>query len=84
MNKSYRPDFTYQEFAQDFTTEFFNATQWSKLFEASGAKYVVLISKHYEGYTRWPSKYRFSCNSVDVGPHKDLVGVSDNTINWIF
>lgn len=74
MRKRYKPGFTYQEFAKDFTAEFFNATQWSEMFEASGAKYVVLTSKHHEGYTLWPSKYSFSWNSVDVGPHRDLVG----------
>jgi alpha-L-fucosidase len=74
MKSQYKPGFTYQEFAKDFTAEFFNATQWSEIFEASGAKYVVLTSKHHEGYTLWPSKYSYSWNSVDVGPHKDLVG----------
>ncbi|XP_015509489.1 alpha-L-fucosidase isoform X1 [Neodiprion lecontei] len=74
MKAHYAPDFSYQEFARDFTAEFFNATQWSELFKAAGARYVVLTSKHHEGFTLWPSKYSFSWNSVDVGPHKDLVG----------
>ena len=74
MKKGFKPGFDYHEFAKDFTAEFFNATQWSEIFEASGAKYVVLTSKHHEGYTLWPSKYSFSWNSVDIGPHRDLVG----------
>ncbi|OAD52751.1 Alpha-L-fucosidase, partial [Eufriesea mexicana] len=74
MKQRYPPSFTYQDFAPEFTAEFFNATQWSELFQASGAKYIVLTSKHHEGYTLWPSKYSFSWNSVDVGPKKDLIG----------
>ncbi|CAL7935329.1 unnamed protein product [Xylocopa violacea] len=74
MKERYPPSFTYQDFAREFTAEFFNATQWSKMFEASGAKYVVLTSKHHEGYTLWPSKYSFSWNSMDVGPQRDLIG----------
>ncbi|KAJ8667982.1 hypothetical protein QAD02_009645 [Eretmocerus hayati] len=74
MEKHYKPNFSYQEFAPEFTAEFFNATKWSKIFEASGAKYIVLTSKHHEGYTLWPSKYSYSWNSVDVGPHRDLIG----------
>ncbi|KAK1121134.1 hypothetical protein K0M31_010447 [Melipona bicolor] len=74
MKQRYPPNFTYQDFAHEFTAEFFNATQWSELFQASGAKYIVLTSKHHEGYTLWPSKYSFSWNSVDVGPQKDLIG----------
>ncbi|XP_063986520.1 alpha-L-fucosidase-like [Diachasmimorpha longicaudata] len=74
MKKNYKPGFSYQDFARDFTAEFYNATEWADLFEASGAKYVVLTSKHHEGYTLWPSKYSFSWNAMDVGPHRDLVG----------
>lgn len=74
MKQRYPPSFTYQDFAHEFTAEFFNATQWSELFQASGVKYVVLTSKHHEGYTLWPSKYSFSWNSADVGPKKDLIG----------
>ncbi|XP_076247951.1 alpha-L-fucosidase [Calliopsis andreniformis] len=74
MKQRYPPNFTYQDFAREFTAEFFNATQWSELFQASGAKYIVLTSKHHEGYTLWPSKYSFSWNSMDVGPRRDLIG----------
>jgi len=74
MKKNYKPDFTYPDFAKDFTAEFFNPEQWAELFNASGARYVVLTSKHHEGYTNWPSKYSYSWNSMDVGPNRDLVG----------
>lgn len=40
------------------------------------SRYVVLTSKHHEGYTLWPSPYSFSWNSLEVGPHRDLVGLS--------
>ncbi|KAJ8925099.1 hypothetical protein NQ315_001280 [Exocentrus adspersus] len=74
MEKYYPKDFTYQEFAKDFTAEFFDPKQWADLFAKSGAKYVVLTSKHHEGYTLWPSKYAYSWNAKDIGPHRDLVG----------
>lgn len=38
MASNYRPDFTYADFAEDFTAEFFNAQQWLKMFQSSGAK----------------------------------------------
>ncbi|XP_030757345.1 alpha-L-fucosidase-like isoform X2 [Sitophilus oryzae] len=73
IEKNFPPNFTYQEFAKDFTAEFFNATQWANLFAKSGAKYVVLTSKHHEGFTLWPSKYSFSWNAKDIGPHRDII-----------
>lgn len=80
MRRNYKPGFTYQDFAKDFTAEFYDPNQWSKIFEASGAQYIVLTSKHHEGYTLWPSKYSFSWNAKDVGPHRDLLGIIDNLL----
>ncbi|XP_003747622.1 alpha-L-fucosidase [Galendromus occidentalis] len=74
MKRNYRPGFTYADFAKDFTAEFYNASRWAKLFNDAGAKYVVLTSKHHDGYTLWPSPTSFNWNSMDVGPKRDLVG----------
>lgn len=80
IKDNYRPDWTYADFARDFTAEFYNATEWAKMFEASGAHYVVFVSKHHEGYCNWPSKYSFNWNSMAVGPKRDLVGELANAI----
>ncbi|XP_052780779.1 alpha-L-fucosidase-like isoform X3 [Mya arenaria] len=74
MSANYKPDFTYADFAKDFDVDLFDPNEWADIFNASGAQYIVLTSKHHEGYTNWPSKYSFSWNSMDVGPHRDLVG----------
>ncbi|XP_043217743.1 alpha-L-fucosidase-like [Amphibalanus amphitrite] len=74
MEKNYRPGFTYADFAPDFTAEFYDPAQWADLFQKSGAKYVVLTSKHHEGFTLWPSKYSWNWNALDVGPKRDLLG----------
>jgi len=34
----------------------------------------VLTSKHHEGWTNWKSNVSWNWNSVDNGPHRDLVG----------
>lgn len=38
MKNNYKPNFSYQDFARDFTAELFNATEWAFLFQQSGAK----------------------------------------------
>lgn len=74
MKKNYGQDFTYKDFAPLFKAELFDADQWAQLFKRAGAKYVVLVSKHHDGYTLWPSKYNRNWNSVDIGPKRDIVG----------
>lgn len=73
-NKTYGPSFRYQDFVKGFKAELFNPDEWADLFRASGAKYIVLTSKHHEGFTLWPSPQSWNWNSVDVGPHRDLAG----------
>jgi len=73
-NKTYGPDFRYQDFAPMFRAELFDPDQWARLFKESGARYIVLTSKHHEGFTLWPSTQSWNWNSVDIGPHRDLCG----------
>ncbi|EFO23610.2 alpha-L-fucosidase [Loa loa] len=78
VNKYYKPGVTYADFAQDFTAEHFNASVFRNIVEASGARYFVFTSKHHEGFTMWPSATSWNWNSVDVGPHRDIVGELKN------
>ncbi len=73
-SKTYGADVKYQDFVNDFRAEFYDPAHWAQLFKRSGAKYVVLTSKHHEGFTLWPSKQSWNWNAVDVGPHRDLAG----------
>ena len=79
MEKNYPPNFTYADFANQFTAEFYNPDEWADIFSSSGAKYVVLTSKHHEGFCMWPSKNSFNWNSMDVGPKRDIVGMYINS-----
>ncbi|MCM8570386.1 alpha-L-fucosidase [Gramella jeungdoensis] len=73
MKDAYGEDFTYNDFTTLFRAELFEPDEWARLFKKAGAKYVVLVSKHHDGYTLWPSKYSRNWNSVDTGPHRDIV-----------
>lgn len=80
MQKNYPPGFTYADFAPSFKAELFNPDQWAQLFLNAGARYIVLTSKHHEGWTNWPSKTAWNWNSVENGPHLDLVGALAKSI----
>lgn len=70
----YGEDTTYEDFVPMFKAELFEPTEWAELFKDAGAKYVILTSKHHDGYALWPSKYSPNWNSMETGPHRDLVG----------
>ena len=78
-NRVYGENFQYKDFRPLFTCELFDPEQWAKIFKRSGARYVVLTSKHHDGYCLWPSKeatesFGTEWNSVESGPQRDLVG----------
>jgi alpha-L-fucosidase len=77
--QNYGEDFEYGDFAPMFKAELFDPDQWAQVFRDSGAKYVVLTSKHHDGFCLWQSKeanktWGRRWNSVDIGPRRDLLG----------
>ena len=77
--KVYGADFPYQNFAPLFKAELFEPDHWADVFARSGAKYVVLTSKHHEGFALWPSKEASATwgrpwNAVEIGPKRDVLG----------
>ena len=77
--KNYGKDFEYHEFAPMFKAEMWDPKEWAEIFKRSGAEYVVLTSKHHDGFCLWPSEVAsevrgYPWNSVETGPGRDLVG----------
>ena len=52
-----RPRAGSERFAAQFRAEHFNPDQWADLFKKSGARYIVLTSKHHDGFALFPSAY---------------------------
>ena len=48
MKENYPPDFTYADFAKQFTAEFYNPDQWADILQASGAKYENFCGTGYK------------------------------------
>lgn len=47
----------YREFGADFDAALagWDPTPWARAFAAAGARYVVLVAKHHDGFCLWPS-----------------------------
>ena len=62
----------WKELARDFKGEKFDADHWAAMFKLSGAKYVVQVAEHHDGYALYDSSYtRWS--SVRMQPQRDFV-----------
>ncbi|CAB9528560.1 Tissue alpha-L-fucosidase [Seminavis robusta] len=78
VNKTELPQFAYADYAHRFDATLYDPEHWAGVFAQSGAQYVVLTSKHHEGFCNWDSRQAvptsWNWNSVEVGPKRDLVG----------
>lgn len=68
-------DAPYDAFRADFESglDQFDAQAWADLFAASGAKYVMLVTKHHDGYCLWPTEVAHPTLS-DWHCPRDIVG----------
>ena len=75
--KTHGPNFDYLNFVPSFnqSVQKWNPNEWAKLFQAVGARYVVLTTKHHDGFTLWPSSVKNPHRKPDQqGTQRDLVG----------
>jgi len=66
--------FGYKDFIPMFKAEKFNADEWAKLFREAGAKYVVPVAEHHDGFSMYHSDLN-EWNSAKMGPKKDITGL---------
>jgi alpha-L-fucosidase len=65
--------FGYKDFIPSFKAEKFDPTAWARLFKESGAKYVVSVFEHHDGFAMYDSGLS-DWTAAKMGPHRDLVG----------
>lgn len=62
----------YEKYAAGFLPEEGCCREWAKLAKSAGMKYMVLTTRHHEGFSLWDSKVN-PFNSVNYGPKRDIV-----------
>jgi len=55
-----------------FTAENWDPDEWARLFRKAGAKYVVLVAEHHDGFALWDCDYT-RWNATKMGPKRDIV-----------
>ncbi len=65
--------FGYKDFIPKFKAEHFDPAAWAQLFKDSGARYVVPVFEHHDGFAMYDSGLS-DWTAKKMGPQRDLVG----------
>ena len=68
MNRGKIPVTDYKNYASQFNPVKYNAEEWVKMAKDAGVRYIVLTSKHHDGFAMFKSAHPF--NIVDATPFK--------------
>ncbi len=59
-------------YVRNFKAEHFDPAQWVALAKDAGMKYLILTTRHHDGFCLWDSQTT-DFNAAKIGPQRDLV-----------
>jgi alpha-L-fucosidase len=65
--------FGYKDFIPRFRAEKFDAAHWAEVFRKAGAKYVVPVAEHHDGFPMYDCSFT-EWSAAKMGPKRDIVG----------
>ena len=65
--------FGYKDLIPMFKAERFDPSAWAELFKKAGAKYVVPVAEHHDGFAMYDSGVS-DWTAAKMGPHRDIIG----------
>ena len=69
---TYGADFKYRDFIPMFRAERWDPEEWADLFKSAGARYVIPVGEHHDGFPLWATRTT-EWNSTTMGPQRDLM-----------
>jgi alpha-L-fucosidase len=65
--------FGYKDLIPLFKAQYFDADKWADLFKRAGAKYVVPVAEHHDGFAMYKTSLS-RWNAAEMGPKRDIIG----------
>lgn len=65
--------FGYKDFIARFTAERFDPDAWAQVFQQAGAKFVVPVAEHHDGFAMYDSALS-KWTAAKMGPKRDIIG----------
>lgn len=72
--------FGYKDFIARFTMAKFDPRAWAGLFRQAGARFVVPVAEHCDGFAEYNSKFTL-WDAARMGPKQDLVGELEKAVH---
>ena len=69
----HQKNFGYKDFIPLFRGEQFDPEAWVSLFKQAGARYVMPVAEHHDGFAMYATDFN-RWNAVDMGPKVDVMG----------
>lgn len=66
-------NFGYKDLIPQLTAEKFDAAEWAQLFREAGARYVVPVAEHHDGFAMYDCSFS-QWTATQMGPKRDVVG----------
>ena len=64
--------FGYKDFIPKFKAAKFDPDEWAELFAAAGAKYVVPVAEHHDGFPMYACSFT-EWDASEMGPKRDII-----------
>ncbi len=73
--KRYGPQdkFGYKDFIPQFKAEKWDPADWARLFKQAGARYVIPVAEHHDGFAMYGSNLS-DWTAAKMGPDRDVIG----------
>ncbi|WP_436714476.1 alpha-L-fucosidase [Roseiconus lacunae] len=65
-------EFGYKDFIPKFRAEHFNPDEWAALFQQAGARYVVPVAEHHDGFPMYDCSFT-EWDATEMGPKRDII-----------
>ena len=66
-------EFGYKDFIPMLTAEKFDASEWAELFADAGAKFIVPVAEHHDGFAMYDCSFS-DWTATKMGPKRDIIG----------
>ncbi len=66
-------EFGYKDFLPQFKAEHFDAKQWAALFQEAGARFIMPVAEHHDGFPMYDTDLS-EWSAAKMGPKRDVIG----------